>query len=176
MRMKWEEKHFNFLKKYLGEKTPKEITELFNEEFNTNKSIDAIKGAVYYKGWRFKIKPGVGKGNQVRSLPLGSKRLNKDGYVEVKIANELKAEQKNWKLYHHVIWEEKHGHIPDDHVVIFLNRDKNDIRLENLLCIERKVWMRLSRNKMIYDDPELMKAAININKVIVKQDDLVRKK
>ena len=45
------------------------------------------------------------KGNVTHNYkPVGSERVNVDGYVEVKVADPGK-----WRLKHRVIWEEAHG-------------------------------------------------------------------
>lgn len=64
--------------------------------------------------------------------PVGSERVNVDGYVEIKV-----AEPNKWRLKHRVIWEEAKGAIPKNSFVIFVDGDKENVALDNLRLIER---------------------------------------
>lgn len=80
------------------------------------------------KGTMFK------KGNVPQNhRPVGSERITRDGYVEVKI-----AEPNKWTLKHRLIWQQAHGKIPKGHIVIFRDNNKQNIVLENLMLISRK--------------------------------------
>ncbi|MEN6487843.1 MAG: HNH endonuclease [Smithella sp.] len=58
------------------------------------------------------------KGNKPANwVPIGTERTNRDGYVEVKIADGRL--NKNWKAKHIFIWETANGPVPKGHVVIF---------------------------------------------------------
>lgn len=71
--------------------------------------------------------------------PIGHERINVDGYLERKVADELGPMNRfNFRPVHRIIWEENHGPIPDDCIVIFKNKNKLDVRLENLEMISRR--------------------------------------
>lgn len=73
------------------------------------------------------------KGNMPNNhRPVGSERITKDGYIEIKV-----EEPSKWMLKHRYIWEQKHGKIPDKHILIFRDNDKTNIALGNLLLISR---------------------------------------
>lgn len=73
------------------------------------------------------------KGNMPNNhRPVGSERITKDGYIEIKV-----EEPSKWMLKHRYIWEQKHGKIPDKHILIFRDNDKTNIALDNLLLISR---------------------------------------
>lgn len=61
----------------------------------------------------------------------GYERLNKEGYVEVRVA------MGKFRLKHRVIWEEAHGPIPKGYIVTFIDGDKTNITLNNLQMISR---------------------------------------
>lgn len=67
-------------------------------------------------------------------IPVGSERINKDGYIEVKV-----ADPKTWKQKHRLIYERVHGPIPKDCIVIFKDGDKTNFDINNLLLIKRSV-------------------------------------
>jgi hypothetical protein len=71
-----------------------------------------------------------------RVKPIGHERMSKDGYLERKIHNDLPL-QSRWRAVHLLLWEEANGPLPPGHALWFRNRDKRDVRLENLECITR---------------------------------------
>lgn len=64
--------------------------------------------------------------------PVGSERVNVDGYVEVKI-----EEPNKWKLKQRVIWEKEKGPIPKGSSVIFLDGNRFNFDINNLRCVTR---------------------------------------
>ena len=75
-------------------------------------------------------------------------------------------------MYHHYLWEREYGNIPNKHVVIFLNGNKRDFRIENLYCVEQSVWQKVVNNNMRFDDPELVESAIHLGRLMLKQKKL----
>jgi hypothetical protein len=92
--------------------------------------------------------------------PIGTERINGDGYVDVKIADPGK-----WKGKHKIIWEELNGPIPKDHVVIFADGNKLNLDIENLLLITRRQLMAMNRYHLITDDIELTKTGVIVAKI-----------
>lgn len=73
------------------------------------------------------------KGNMPKQhREVGSERINKDGYVEIKV-----AEPNKWKHKHVHLWEEHHGESAKGRVVYFIDGDKTNITIENLAIIDR---------------------------------------
>lgn len=69
--------------------------------------------------------------------PIGSERINVDGYIEVKV-----AEGKPWRHKHRVMWEEAHGPVPDGYIVSFVDGNKQNCALSNLKLVARADAMR----------------------------------
>lgn len=63
-----------------------------------------------------------------------SERLDKDGYVLIKL-----DDRKKWKRKHIWIWEKEHGEVPEGHIIIFRDNDKYNFDINNLKCISRAV-------------------------------------
>ncbi len=76
-----------------------------------------------------------------RWKPLGSVRLSKEGYREIKV-RERRNKPGNWVGEHILIWEKAHGPVPPGHVVVFRDGDQTHIVLENLELISRADLMR----------------------------------
>ena len=99
--------------------------------------------------------------------PVGSERITKDGYVEVKI-----ADPSIWKLKQRLVWESANGPIPEGHAIRFRNSNKQDCSLENLYLISRADLMK-SENSMYARYPEELRQVIRLKGAIKRQ---IRKK
>ena len=107
------------------------------------------------------------KGNKPANwMPVGSERVNADGYIDVKIQDGKL--QKNWKAKHIILWEEAHEPVPEGHVVIFADGDKLNVTLENLLLISRKELAVMNKRGLIAGDPDLTRMGKVVANVILK--------
>jgi len=61
---------------------------------------------------------------------IGALRINADGYIDMRVSFEPGA--RGWEGLHRILWEDAHGPIPRGHVVVFRDRDKDNVVLENL--------------------------------------------
>lgn len=86
------------------------------------------------------------------TLPLGSLRMTKDGYMERK-------EARGWVAVHRLVWERAHGPIPKGHIVRFKTGMKTaieaEVTLERLECITR--GENANRNSFRRFGPEMAK-------------------
>lgn len=101
--------------------------------------------------------------------PIGSERVTKEGYVQRKMTD-TGYPPADWVAIHHLVWIEHHGPIPPKHRVVFRNRDKLDIRLENLELVSVAEVMR--RNTIHRYPPELkslIRLSAKIKRVIETQ-------
>ena len=177
-------------KAYLGEITPgrhyKEIMELVNEKFGLELVVTQISRAIKTNGFKTgftgqfekggvpynKGKKGLTTAN-VTSFkkgqrpatyrPVGSERVNRDGYTEVKV-----ADPNVWKLKHRWVWEQHNGPVPKGYALIFADGDKSNIAVDNLIMVSRAQLVRLNQNGLIQDSKELTETAINVVDLMVK--------
>ena len=162
-----------------------EITRMFNERFGTTRTENAIqnmrakyqiktsarnhwekghppwnkgkKGASYegMKPTQFK------KGNRPFNwVPIGSERITKDGYVQIKIREGMK--QKNWRGKHILIWEEHNGPLPPGHAVIFGDGNHRNFDPANLVLVSRAQLVRMNQKGLIQDAAELTRMGVII--------------
>lgn len=116
------------------------------------------KGACGWEPTQFK------KGNKPWNYkPVGTERVNCDGYVDVKIADPNK-----WRAKHVLIWEAANGQIPKGHALVFADGDKLHVSLDNLILVTRGQLARLNQNHLIQNDPELTKSGVIIADIITK--------
>ncbi|HVI10185.1 MAG TPA: HNH endonuclease signature motif containing protein [Candidatus Binatia bacterium] len=85
--------------------------------------------------------------------PLGALRVSSYGYIERKIRMDGRGGER-WQREHYLIWIAAHGPVPKGHIIVFKDRDKTHITLDNLECISFAENMR--RNTIhVRRSPEL---------------------
>jgi hypothetical protein len=95
--------------------------------------------------------------------PVGTERVNADGYVDIKI-----ADPKKWKTKHILIWEAENAPVPKGHVVIFGDGNRFNFELDNLILISRKELAVLNKNRLIQGDADLTRSVILIADIYLK--------
>jgi hypothetical protein len=99
----------------------------------------------------------------INYCPIGSERISRDGYVEIKI-----KDPRTWRSKHTWLWEQVYGPLPKGHVIIFADGDKTNVTLDNLLLVSRQEMAMLCKNHLIYDNKDLTKAGIAIADIYLK--------
>ena len=108
------------------------------------------------------------KGNLPHNYrPIGSERINVDGYIEIKVADPNK-----WELKHRCVYEEHFGKIPEGYNVMFLDKNKLNLEPDNLILVSKHEDLIMNRYKLIYANKELTKTGHLIAKVISKSGKL----
>lgn len=165
----------------------KELTDIFNKEFNTNINIGRLKS--YKKN--HKLSSGLTgqfpKGNiphnkgakgqyaqgsektwfskvhiPANYKPIGSERLSKRGYVEVKTQDPNK-----WEPKHRVIYAREYGEIPKNHIVIFLDQNKHNFQIDNLKLVSRSELLLINRHSMVSNNAHITDCSINVAKLMI---------
>lgn len=96
----------------------------------------------------------------VNHRPVGSERVSKDGYLQIKVAEPDKWQQKNVYIY-----EQHYGKIPKGHKVIFLDGNNRNFDINNLALVSNSVMMRLNHNHRISKNPEITTTNITLTKL-----------
>lgn len=119
------------------------------------------------KATRFK------KGNIPHNYkPVGSTRLNVDGYIEVKVADPNK-----WQLRSRIVWKEKYGEVPKGKILLHINGIRDDDRIENLMLVSRCEELKLNQTGLCVEgNTEINTSAIALAKVEVKASERRRNK
>lgn len=99
----------------------------------------------------------------VNHRPIGSERLTREGYIEIKI-----AEPSKWRLKHRYVYEQAYGSVPKGHVIIFKNKDRSDTRLENLLLVSRGQLAILNERNLLDVEEDFINTSVNIADLILK--------
>ena len=172
----------------------RDLAQAFNARFGTEKTADVIKGFCSRRGiktgrtGRFEkgnlpyntgtkgLKVGSStsfkKGNRPKNWrPVGSERINVEGYVEIKT-----VEPRTWKYKHVEIWQAINGPVPKGHVIIFADRNKLNFEPDNLIAIKRSELQYLNKHGLIQEDGDHTRAAVNVAKVAVRVFELRKKR
>jgi hypothetical protein len=191
----WTADRLSYLQSIASGRGSKETTDMVNQKFGLNLTVNQIKaGKKNHKvtsGLTGRFEKGIIPANKgkkqtdflsreaiektratqfkkghkpVTTVPVGSERVDaKDGYTLVKT-----AEPNVWKLKHRIIWERERGKIPSGHLVIFLNGDRSDIRIENLALITRSVHARLNQSGLRHDNAEATRTGITVGELLAE--------
>lgn len=195
--MQYTDEMIQFLKNYAYGHSWREITETFNKKFGTDRTERQIGNVLKRRGFKTghtgcfekgnipvnkgqKMSPEVyekckatmfKKGNvPVRTRPLYSERLSKDGYIEVKT-----PERKRWVLKQRVVWEKANGKIPANHIIIFKDGNRLNCELDNLMMISRRENAILNHQKLRHNIPELTETEVSIAKLIALTKEVEKK-
>lgn len=172
----------------------KVVTEMFNEYFNVDITYKNLSSAAK----RYGIKNGVnaqfpkgqvpfnkgmkgvnfgGKETQFKTgnkphnyKPVGTERINGDGYVDIKV-----ADPKKWKGKHVVVWEQANGPVPRGHAVIFGDGNRRNFEVDNLILVSRKQLAILNQRGLIRDNTDLTKTGVVIADLYLKIGEMKRK-
>lgn len=95
--------------------------------------------------------------------PVGTETLRDDGYIWVKVEDPDK-----WVQKQRLVWMQHNGVIPKGYNVQFRNRDRSDIRIENLYLISRADQMR-NENSLIASYPKPLADIIRLKGIVNRQ-------
>jgi hypothetical protein len=97
-------------------------------------------------------------------IPLGSERVDEDGYTWVKVAERsIKRKNDNWVMKSRLEWERIHGRpVPDGYHVVFANHDRTDFSARNLVAVGNAEWVIISRFGYSYHDAESLDACVKL--------------
>ena len=137
----------------IGSTHPNSIASRFQKGCVSHNKGVKMAPEVYEKVKRTMFKAGHVSANH---RPVGSERVNVDGYVEIKV-----AEPGKWRLKHRVVWEEAHGPIPPGYNVQFRNKNRQDLSLDNLYLISKSEQMG-KENSIHARYPEELKQVIRV--------------
>jgi len=155
--------YFNNLKKSAEYEEKRRLFDIENIRKNITKRFKkgqtpwnkGIKGSIPNNVTSFK------KGNLPHNTRNeGETRLDKEGYVLVKIAH------KKWIRKHRLIWEQAHGEIPKGYVIRIKDGNKENYSLENMELISCADNMRLNT---IHRYPSDLKQAIRLLKKLKRK-------
>ncbi|MDK6688309.1 HNH endonuclease signature motif containing protein [Aerococcus urinae] len=175
-----------------------ELTELVNSHFGTSYSKDQIKALKQRNHWSSGLTGQFEKGQKpwnkglsynpggnsvktrfkkgqapINHRPVGSERITRDGYIELKV-----AEPNRWELKHRYIWTNAHGDVPKSHIIVFIDGDPLNCELSNLRCVSRAAAVRVNQNRLLSGDADWNGVAYTTGELLAsahkKRKDLIK--
>jgi hypothetical protein len=199
MKRKYTDDIIDFLREIAPGKTYKEIAEIFNKKYDLGMTVDKLSSLLSRKkintgtlrrfkknyipwnkgkkGYMGANKTSFKKDHKPKNwLPVGSERINDEGYTLIKVSNENSMWQR-WALKHRVVWEQYHKKkIPKGAVIIFADGDRSNLDIDNLICVTRNELKVLNKCRLISSVPELTKTGLNIAKIKIKLAEIRKEK
>ena len=184
------EEEKEFFKEYVPGHSHKEIQEEFIKRFGWEISVMQVKSSIKryrlntgrtghwekgQKAWNKgkpmskeqykKCAPTMFKKGQIpkQYRPVGSERINVDGYIEIKV-----SDPKKWKLKHRVVWEHHNGEIPKGNMIVFLDGNKLNCDISNLKMISNAELLVMNKNGLFTGNADLTEIGLNVARIINK--------
>jgi HNH endonuclease len=111
------------------------------------------------------------KGNKPHTyLPVGTERVNGEGYVDIKIADPNK-----WRAKHVLIWEKENGPVPPGHAIIFGDGNRRNFEVDNLIRVTRRQLGMMNQKGLISNHADLTRTGVLVADLYGKISDRKKK-
>lgn len=104
--------------------------------------------------------------HNAKDKPVGYERVDHNGYTWVKVKDGAQTEANdNFRLKHHVVWEEHNGPIPPSTKIVFADKDTRNFDPDNLVAVPKTLWALISSKGIAYWDKASLETAMLLAKV-----------
>lgn len=163
-----------WIKANQADMTRQQLTDLFIAKFKRSVSVNAISllclrknyksnAEAWNKGMAPTGKP-FKKGHKVRSKSVGYEVLRSNGDIYIKIAQPNVYRRKKF-----IVWEEHNGPIPANHEIRFLDNDKTNCAIENLICVPSDISVNVNVHNPANTDRAELNKAIYLTEVLKRE-------
>ena len=151
-----------FILNNVSKMTPYKVRKELIKRFD----IVVSKGACEYYYKRYIKNEHVMRGKLTPTFltkPIGTERTDGDGYIRVLIGSGKE------KLKHHIVWEKDNTPLKNDEILIFLDGDRTNCSIDNLVLVKRKYIPKINNILKDIDSvtPEMRKTAILTAKLFI---------
>lgn len=149
-----------FLKRNYPILSSKELEDEFLIQFGYRREGQELRLRCWYLGIK-KEEDAAKRSREISQYKreLGEELIDASGYVKVKVSTHGNSNER-WKLKHREIWKAHHGEIPEGHVLVFLDGNKQNCDIENLACVPFNYLGYLSSFKRRSESPLITKTQI----------------
>ena len=139
-----------------------EMCDLIYNKFDKKITHKALAKYYYRHNLDFKKKNTSYK--CLLTKPVGTEsNPDKNGLVRIKV------NEKQWVYKQRLIYEQYYNvKLPKDYVVVFLDNDKTNYSIDNLMAVPIKVALRTAGQDMFYNDKEMTRTALEISAMRLK--------
>jgi hypothetical protein len=156
MKHRYTLEEIQFIKDNVPGRSCAELAEIFNRRFKTHVTKRAIN--------MFFFNHKIRNHNYNPPQQIGTEKTQK-GYLKIKVSTNV------WREKHILVWEAANGQIPKGHVVLFADRNKSNMNLDNLLLVSRRELAVMDKKHLIFSDAEKTKCGLLIAKIIILAND-----
>lgn len=105
------------------------------------------------------------KKNEKEQCPIGTIRKTTNGVTYIKVKDSRLSFQSGyrepyWLPIQKKIWQDHYGEVPSGKIVIFLDGNHDNLDIENLYCIDRKISAVMAKNRWFTESREHTLTAI----------------
>ena len=179
-------------------RTTEECTEMLNKKFGLELKVSQIRSYAknhklpsglkcWFKKGQVSYNKGVKMSEELRKkvsktwfkkghvphnrVPVGTEVTDSDGYLKIKV-----AEPNVWQFKHRLVWEQYNGKIPAGKMINFINGDRRDCRIENLIMTDNQIHGYFNSNFRTKErPPELVAVVSDILQIKNKLKELTKK-
>lgn len=102
------------------------------------------------------------KGNvPVNRMEVGEYTHTTDGYLVQKV-QEQGRQCERFEFVHRAVWEKHYGPIPKGKKISFLDGNKDNCSIENLVLLDGRENLEMNRSSLRFSQPELTQAGVNL--------------
>lgn len=164
---RYTQKEIDFVLKHLRNyESYSEFCKAFNAEFGTNISRGSMSD-LCIKRLKYPIKKNSTRysvGHRDKALPIGTIRKVSGGCTYIKVSNTMSHfsgyKEPDWIPLQKKVWMDKYGPVPEGKMICFLDCNKENLDIDNLYCIDRRVSARLAQNGWWSTNPDITLAGI----------------
>lgn len=144
-----------------------DLTKMFNKKFGTERTKTQISDKCS-KGMGLNGIPNkttYRKGNEKEQCPIGTIRKSSNGATYIKAKDSKLSFQSGYREPYWIpiqkkIWQEHYGKVSSGKMVIFLDGNHENLDIENLYCIDRKISAVMAKNRWFTSSREHTLTAI----------------
>ena len=99
-------------------------------------------------------------------MEVGEYTHTTDGYLIRKV-QEKGTQRERFEYVHRKVWEEHNGPIPDGKMVSFLDGNKDNCDIDNLVLLDNKENLEMNRSNLRFSNAEFTKVGVTVAKLKV---------
>lgn len=94
-------------------------------------------------------------------MNVGDISRTTDGYL-IKKVQEDGIQRERWAFLHRLVWEEHNGPIPEGKMVSFLDGNKDNCDINNLVLVDNEINLELNRSDLRSEHAEITEVGVAI--------------
>ena len=167
----WSEEEVEYFKEIIRGNHYRDIAEMMTKKFGYKFKVDQLRKKAKLLGIKTGLVGSFQKGHLTNSSEIGSESIDRDGYVIVKIAH-----PNIWEYKHKLIWENANGKMPADHKLLFADKNKLNVCLDNIILVSKRELLVMNQYNLLHENKELTMTGLNIARLILKISELKKRK